>query len=617
MDNQTHRENFQFQAEMKQLLNLIIHSLYTHKEVFLRELVSNSSDALNKIRFQKLTNSKILNPDEELSIKITINKDDNSFTIEDTGIGMTKSDLINQIGNIASSGTLKFLQELKEQNKSFDGNLIGQFGVGFYSVFMVTDEVTLETRSAENNSTAFRWISRGEDTYEIEECDRETKGTKILFKFKDDYKYLADVEEIKSILMKYSNFVDFPIYVNDEKVNVVQAIWQKKKDEVTNEELNEFYKFISNDWEEPFSHLHLSLEGTLNFKALLFIPKTAPQFLFQELKEKSLHLYSNKVFIQDDAKELLPEYLHFVKGVVDTEDLPLNVSREVTQASPVMAKINSVLTSKILDYLTSLANDESDKYSEFYKNFGSLFKSGINSDFKNREKIIELLRFESSKTESGKLTSFNSYVSAMKTDQNEIFYIAGDSREKIERNPNLEYFIKNDIEVLYLIDPVDVFVIPYIFEYSEKKIVSIEKAEIKSEESTPEEETLKTQNHIPLLEKFKELLGEKVEDIIVSKRLINYPVTLVSGKNSLDPQYEKMMQMMNKDFQSSKKILEINPNHQIIKNLNKFLLSDGNNEIITDTINQLYESALLIDGVLSNPNDFVQRMFKFIEKTTN
>lgn len=613
----TKRENYLFQAEMKQLLNLIIHSLYTHKEVFLRELVSNSSDALNKIRFQKLTKSDIINPDEELAIRINVNKDEASFSIEDNGIGMTKSDLINQIGNIASSGTLKFLQELKDQNKTFDGQLIGQFGVGFYSVFMVTDEVMIETRASLVDSLAYRWISKGEDSFEIEEINKSSKGTKISFKFKDDFKDLANPEAIKSILMKYSNFVDFPIYVNNEKVNIVQAVWQKKKEDVTTEELNEFYKFISNDWDEPFGHLHLSLEGTLNFKALLFIPKTAPQFLFQELKEKTLHLYSNKVFIQDDAKELLPDYLRFIKGVVDSEDLPLNVSREVTQSSPIMAKINSVLTSKILDYLDNLSKEESEKYSDFYKNFGSLFKSGVNSDFKNREKIIELMRFESSKTESGKFTSFNSYVSAMKTDQKEIYYVAGDNRDKIERNPNLEYFLKNGIEVLYLLDPVDVFVIPYIYEYSEKQIISIDKAEIDFSEETPEKDSTEIESQSKLIDKFKEVIGDKVEDIVFSKRLVKFPVTLISGKNSLDPQYEKMMQMINKDFQTSKKILEINPNHPIIKNLITICSKDNADLQYKDVIVQLYESALLIDGSLTNPSEFIQRMYHFMEKSTN
>ncbi|OGU60320.1 MAG: molecular chaperone HtpG [Ignavibacteria bacterium GWF2_33_9] len=616
MTESNHSEKYQFQAEMKQLLNLIIHSLYSHKEVFLRELVSNASDALNKVRFLKLTKPDILNPDDELAIKINVNFDENTFSIEDSGIGMSHDDLINQIGNIASSGTLKFLNELKEKNKSFDGNLIGQFGVGFYSVFMVTDEVTLETRLADSTSHGLQWISTGEDTYIINEIDKPSKGTKISFKFKEELKHFADVSEIKQILQKYSNFVDFPIYVNDEKVNVVQAVWQKKKDSLTDEEMNEFYKFISNDFEEPMGHLHLAIEGNVNFKALLFIPKTAPQFLFQEIKEKTLHLYTNKIFIQDDAKELLPDYLHFVKGVVDTEDLPLNVSREITQNSPVMAKINTVLTSKILDYLENLASEDKEKYETFYRNFGSLLKSGVNTDFKNREKIIELMRFESSKTEAGNYTSFNSYVSSMRAEQEEIFYLAGDSREKIERNPNLEYFIKNDIEVLFMIDPMDVFVIPYIFDYSGKKILSIEKAEIKLEESSSEEKTEDNQNSFSLIEKFKSVVGEQVEDIVFSKRLVNYPVSLVAGKSSMDPQYEKMMQMLNKDFQSSKKILEINPVHPIIKNLISNLNNTEHSEEVEDTIHQLYESALLIDGGLTNPTDFVQRLYKIIEKMT-
>ena len=332
------KQEYEYRAEMKQLLSLIIHSLYTNPEIFLRELVSNASDALNKIRFRRLTDSNVLSPEAELTIKISANKDENTFSIEDTGIGMTLEDLTDRLGTIASSGTLEFLTNLKNEGKAFDANMIGRFGVGFYSVFMVTDEITVETRHANPDSKAYRWTSSGEDKFSIEEIEKDGRGTKITFKLKDDYKDFYEPYRINNVLKKYSNFVDFPIYVNDEKVNTVTALWHMKKDDIAEEELKDFYKFISNDYQDPLGHLHFSIEGNVNFKALLYIPQTAPQFLFRDTLDKNIQLYSSRIFIQDDCKELLPDYLAFVKGVVDTEDLPLNVSREVTQNSPLMAK---------------------------------------------------------------------------------------------------------------------------------------------------------------------------------------------------------------------------------------------------------------------------------------
>lgn len=612
------KQEFEFKAEMKQLLNLIIHSLYTHPEVFLRELVSNSSDALNKVRFKKVTNTEIISPDSELRINILVNKEQKSFSIEDTGIGMTQEELINQLGVVASSGTLNFLKQVKESGKSIDENMIGQFGVGFYSVFMVTDEVSVETRSAEPFSKSYKWVSNGESSYTIEETEKDTRGTKISFKFKDEFADFADDYKIKNILQKYSNFVEFPIFVNNERANTIEAIWHKKKDDIKIEEINEFYKFISNDFQEPLGYLHLNIEGNINFKSLLFIPQIAPANLFRDFQDKSVHLYSNKILIREDSTDLIPEYLRFLRGVVDTEDLPLNVSREVTQNSPIMAKIRNVITSKVLALLDEWADKENDKYNKFFEQFGSLFKTGLNSDFTNKDKITELIRFESSKSAKSEFRSLNSYVVSMKPEQNEIYYATGNSREQLERNPNLEYFIKNDIEVLYFTDPVDLFVMPYLFEYDGKKIISIEKAELNIDKKTDEKvESLSKESSDDLIIEFKNVLGDKVEDVLVSKRLVDSPASVVVGKEGLDPQMEKMMKMMDKDFSASKRILEINTSHQLIKNLSSLNISKTNSELLKNCITQIYEGAMLIDGNLNNTTDFVNRMAELMTIATN
>ncbi|MBI5324114.1 MAG: molecular chaperone HtpG [Ignavibacteriae bacterium] len=614
-ENQIKNNQYEYKAEMKQLLHLIVHSLYTHPEVFLRELISNSSDALNKIRFRRLTDSNILEPDSELKINIEVDEKENTFSITDTGIGMTKDDLISRIGTIASSGTLEFLKSIKEENKSLDANLIGQFGVGFYSVFMVTDEINIETTYADINSKTLLWKSLDEDKFSIDEIEQKPRGTRIYFKLKDEFKEYAAALKIKNVLKKYSNFVDFPVYVNGEKVNIVSALWHRKKDEVKEEELNDFYTFISNDSNPPLGHLLLNIEGILNFKALIYIPGTAAPTLFQDALDKSLQLYSNRIFIQDNCKELLPDYLKFVKGIVDTDELPLNVSREVTQSSPVISKIKNVLVSKILGQLEDWAENDKSKYDKFYNNFGSLLKTGINSDFTHKDKLIELLRFETSLKSSGEKVSLKEYVQRMAENQKEIYYIMGDHRNFIEMNPNLEYFRKNEIEVIYLTDPVDVFTIPYIFEYDKKPLKSIEKADIDINKNDDLNSSTENQNN-NILEQFKKVLSDKVEDVIESKRLVDSPVTLVVGKQGFDPQVEKMMQYIDKNFTHSKRILEVNVSHSIIKNLTGLLIEDKNIELINNSILQLFEGALLLEGKLSSPNEFVKRMNEFIDLST-
>lgn len=598
----TKAQEFEYKAEMKQMLHLIIHSLYTNKEIFLRELISNASDALNKIRFRMLTDKDVLDANADLKIKIEVNKEEHTLSVIDSGIGMTHEDLVERIGTVASSGTLEFVKQMQQQGKQLNAEMIGQFGVGFYSVFMVTDEVLLETRAADSDSKGYLWKSDGGGKYTIEEIEKSDRGTKITFKLKEDAWEFAEDYRIKHIIKKYSNFVDFPVYVGEEKVNTVEALWHRPKDDIKEDELNEFFKFVSNDFQDPAAHLQLNIEGAVNFKALLFIPESAPMSFFRNPDDfDSIHLYSNKIFIQDNCKELLPEYLRFIKGVVDTEDLPLNVSREVTQSSPVMVKIKNTLTSKILAFLKEMAEKEPEKFEKFNSNFGLLFKSGVNSDFTNRDKIIELLRFESTKTEKGKSTSLKDYTGRMGEKQKEIYFISGDHRESLEKNPKLEYFKKNDIEVLLLSEPIDVFIVPGINEYDKKPLKSIDKADLDlSSDEKDEKEELNEDLAKSLIDVFKETLGDKVEDVVASKRLVDSAVTLVSGKDGMDAQMEKMMKMMNKDFSGSKRILEVNMKHGVIKNLSRLNLASSTDPLLRKTILQLYESAELLEGNLNH-----------------
>jgi molecular chaperone HtpG len=607
-------QTFEYKAEMKQLLQLIIHSLYTHPEVFLRELVSNASDALNKVRYLQLTDENILDRNKELQITIEVDSKAKTFAIHDNGIGMTREDLTENIGTVARSGTLEFLKKMREQNKDVS-DLIGQFGVGFYSVFMVADEVIIETRHAAKDSQGLRWISTGEGTFTIEEIPKETRGTTVSFKFKDSSQEFAEDYKIKQVIKKYSNFADFPIFVGKDKVNTVEALWRKAESEVKDEERNEFYKFMTNDYEDPLSHLHLSIEGAgAEFKALLFIPRKAPFELIRTHQHKTIQLYAKKIMIMEDCKELLPDYLQFVRGVVDTSDLPLNVSREVVQASPAMIKIRGALTAKILQWLQKMANKDVEKYLLFYKTFGPLFKMGTSSDFDNREKLIELLRFESSTRKSGEMTSFREYVSRMKDGQKDIYYFAGDSRAQAEGSPNLEYFRKHELEVLFLLEPVDVFIMPSIGEYDKKPLKAIDKEDIELE--APQEKKEEDNLSKSLVGLFKETLKDKVEDVKISKRLVDSAVTLVTGDKGMDRQMERMMKMMGHEVPEAKRIMEVNVEHPLVRNLSRRYLADPGDNLLKKCIVQLYESAQLIDGELPSRPEYVRRMMEIMEEAT-
>ena len=610
-------ETFEFRAEMKQLLHLIIHSLYTHEEIFLRELISNGSDALNKIRFQMLTDREVVDPDAEQKLDITLDKEANTLTISDSGVGMSREDLMKRIGTVASSGTLDFVTEMKKAGGPVDAQMIGQFGVGFYSAFMVADTITIETRHSNLDSVGLRWKSDGSGSYTIEEIERAQRGTTITLALKEDKTEFAEPWRIKQIIKKYSNFVDFPIFVDGEEVNTVDALWHKSKSDITDEQLSEFYKFVSNDYEEPLGHLQVNVEGRVSFKSMLFIPKKAPKNLYQDEYQFGVHLYSSKVFIQDDAKNLLPEWARFIKGVVDTEDLPLNVSREVTQNSPVFGKIKTILTGKILSMLKEWSVEESDRFKTFSKEFGMLFKSGLSSDFENRDAMIELIRFESSVKEDGELVSLDQYVDRMKEGQKEIYFVLAESRKASELNPNLEYFAANDLEVLLMVEPVDAFIVPGIPKYKDHELKSVETADLdlkknkKTEKGAPSKTDTKK-----ILERFKSVLGDQIEDVKSSDRLVDSAATLVVGKAGMDSQMERMMKMMDENFEGAKKVLEINLQHPLIKNLISLRKDETNDSLIDSAINQIFDGALLADGSLASPREFVRRMTELMVQAT-
>ncbi|MFH0754932.1 MAG: molecular chaperone HtpG [Candidatus Omnitrophota bacterium] len=613
MEGKSPVEKMEYKAEMKQLLQLIIHSLYTHPEVFLRELISNASDALNKARYRELTDDTILDKGKELEIRIAVDSKEKTFSIQDNGIGMTREDLTENIGTVARSGTLEFLNKMKEEGKNV-GDMIGQFGVGFYAVFMVANEVTIETRHANSDSLGYRWVSTGEGTYTIETIERNERGTKITFKLKETANDFAEDYHVKQVIKKYSNFADFPIFVGDDKINTVEALWRKNENEIKDEDRNAFYKFITNDFEDPLGALHLSVESAgAEFKALLFIPKKAPFELIRSNQHKTLQLYTKKIMIMDDCKELLPEYLQFVRGVVDTSDLPLNVSREVVQASAVMSKIKAALTTKILQWLQRMANKGSAEYLGFYKSFGPIFKMGINSDFANREKLIDLLRFENSLQDAGEMTSLKDYVARMREGQKEIYYLAGESRQQAEGNPNLEYFKKHSIEVLFLVEPVDIYMVPFIGEYDKKPLKAIDKDDIELENAPKKDEDDLSRS---LMGFVKETLKDQVEDVKVSRRLVDSAVSLVSGSKGMDRQMERMMKIMGQDVEQSKRIMEVNIDHPIIQNLSRRYLANAADEFVKKCIIQLYESAQLMDGELPSKTDYVKRMIQIMEEAT-
>ncbi len=621
---QTHK--YEFKAEVKQLLDILVHSLYTSREIFLRELISNASDALDKIRFESTRGTEIADKDLPLEIKIDFDEKKKLITVSDTGIGMTQDELIKNIGTIAKSGSAEFLKQLSE-DKSDANNIIGKFGVGFYSVFMVADKVVIKTKSFIEDSPALEWISDGLGSFEINPVDEKiSRGTIIEIHLKEDAKDYADKYRLETVIKKHSNFISFPIYLGVEKINTISALWREPKTNIKKEQYNEFYKFLTYD-EEPMDTIHVSVDAPIQFNALMFIPKKNFDFFGYNREDYGLDLYVRRVLIQHKNKDLLPEYLSFVKGVVDSEDLPLNISRETLQENVIFHKIASSVTSQVLSYLIKKAKDEPEKYAEFWKEHGRIFKMGY-SDFTNMDKFTQLLRFNSSFNEDAKeLISLEEYASRLKDGQKEIFYAFGINREAVALDPHLEIFKKKGIEVLYLFDPVDEFVFNSIRKFKDFEFKSVDSVDLgkieKFEDTVKEEDTVekldkKDEKHFDsLLADMKKILGERVTDVKVSNRLNESPACLVNPDDTMTASMQRLLRMTNKEMTAQKKLLEINKNHKLIRNLLKIFIQNSKDEYITNVTEQLFESALLLEGNLDDPHKLVNRLNKMLEQSSD
>jgi len=605
-----------FKAEVKQVLDIVVNSLYTDKEVFIRELVSNASDALEKLRHLQLTEKDIFDENLPLEIAITTNEQENTITIEDHGIGMTEKDLVDNLGTIAHSDSKAFLKALDEGSEVSE-NLIGQFGVGFYSSFMVAKSVEVYTHYWQKDGKHLLWKSSGSGNYEIDEVNGVRRGTKILVHLKDEHKEFSNPDRVKSVLNEYSSFVQFPIKLNGEQVNKIQAIWMRNKNEIKEDEYTEFYKFQANAFDEPRYTLHFSSEAPLEINSLLFVPKESPEKWGFGRIDPGVSLYCKKILIDSRPKDLLPEWLRFLKGVIDSSDLPLNISRETMQDSSLAKKIGQVVTNRFLKFLDEKSKKEVDKYEEFYNEFGIFIKEGIASDFSYRDQLLKLLRLESSYTEKGKFTSFEDYASRMKDGQKEIYYLYAPSREDIEGGPYYELFKAKNIELLYLYEPIDEFVMTAIRKFDDKDLVSADNSDINLGDITPDKgnEVLSDEDAKGLCEWIKENLGEKVKEVGVSKRLVDSPVIALNADKFINPSVRRMMKAMKQEVDSKNSInLEINPGHELIKNLNK--LKSSNSDLAKLVTDQIYDNALLTSGLLDDTREMVGRVYKILEKVS-
>ena len=615
-----------FQTEVSQLLNLIIHSLYSHKEIFLRELISNASDALDKLRYLTLTNDdfKSLNFDPKVSMEF-VDGDNPTLTITDTGIGMSKKELENNLGTIARSGTKNFLSKMSGDAQK-DAQLIGQFGVGFYSSFMVADHVDVVSRKA-GNKEAWKWSSDGKSGFEIVKDVKKDNGTVITLYLNDEGKEFANRWQIENLVKKYSDHIDFPIFLtypdieyDDEgkeksrssktdQINNAKAFWTRSPKEVKKKEYKEFYKSLSNDMDDPFEWIHYRAEGSLEYTILFFIPSKASPDIYRADYQSGVKLYVNRVFITDDDKELLPPWMRFVKGIIDSSDLPLNVSREILQQNRVMANIRSNSVKKVLDKLQTVAKNK-EKFAEFYEQYGRLIKEGVYQDFEHKDALTDLLRYESTKEDG--LVSLKEYVDRMKDDQKSIYYITGQNQISLRNSPLLEMYEKKGIEVLILDDEIDEIVISSVPKYDEKELKSVNRSgaadDFSEDKDKNKEEALK-----PVLKKIKKILGDRVKDVKVSSRLSDSPSCVVVDENDPTAQMQEMMRSMGQaELPDVKPILEVNPNHKIIKKLKDKIKQKSFNDIAF----LLYEQALIQEGVkLDNPAEFTERLNKVIVET--
>ena len=611
-------ETRKFKAEVKQVLDIVVNSLYTHREIFVRELVSNSFDALEKMRYEALTNKKYSDKDAPFEIKIETDKDNHSITVTDTGVGMTHDELVNNLGTIARSGTLEYVKNIADKEE-ITREMIGKFGVGFYSAFMVAREVRVKTKSSIPSEKGYEWISDGIGQYKIIEAENLPRGTSVTLMLKEDAYEFENPENIKSIIKKYSNFVSFPIFINGERVNTVQAIWLKSSSELTENEYKEFFKFISNSEEEPFYRLHLTSDAPIQLASILYIPSiNIEKFGFMKLKP-SVNLYCKKILLQQHAENLMPEYMRFVSGVVDSADLSLNISRETIQDNLVFRKLSKFLAKRVFRFLAEQAKKDKGKYNKFWDTFGIYIKEGIITDFENRKELTNLLMFSSSKKEKDEFVSFEEYVAQLKDNRKAIYYLSGVSREEIERGPYIETFKKRDIEVLYLFDPVDDFVMTTLGEYEGRKLVSADSADIDLPPVEEKEKTAESVLSSKELENFnswvKETLKDKVTDVRESKRILDRPAIIVNPDTGITTSMRRVMKAAGKDYIGvGSHILEINHHHPLILMIKK--LRDGKTDkgFLQSCMEQIYDNALTEAGLMDNPRTMVERIYKIMER---
>jgi molecular chaperone HtpG len=604
---------YPFKAETRQLLDILIHSLYTEREIFLRELISNASDALTRVDFEILTNRDVLDAGAELSIRISADPEEHTLTITDTGIGMTAEELVENLGTIAHSGARAFIEAAREGRTNLT-DIIGQFGVGFYSAFMVAEWIRVTSRSFLPEAQAASWYSTGADTYTVGPAEKAERGTTVTIQLKEDAAEFAQEARLREVIRRHSDFIPFPIYVGDDKeqANRQTALWRQNPRQVEKDAYDEFYKQLTLDFEAPLAHAHMAVDAPVQMYSLLFIPASPERGLFSLRKENGLKLYSRKVMIQEYSKDLLPEYLQFVQGVVDSEDLPLNVSRESVQSNRVMVQLRKLVTSKVVDMLSLVAKERPDDYRRFWEAFSQYIKQGVAMEQVEPESLYPLLRFRTN-THPEDWTSLLDYTGRMPEGQPAIYYLMGDDVRSIVYSPHLDVVRRHGYEVLLLTDPVDAFMLIRLNQYGDHPLANIATAELKlpEEEAQPAEgEPAEEQDFKPLVDRFKRHLGERVSEVRTTGRLTDSPARLVDPEGSLNQEMQRVYRLLNKDYEAPKKVLEINPGHPILARLNAL---PEDSPVAHLVVEQIYDDALLIEGLHPDPASMISRIQKLME----
>jgi molecular chaperone HtpG len=599
-----------FKAETQQLLNILIHSLYTEREIFLRELISNASDALARMDFVMLTDRDVHDPEVPLEIRIRTDQDEDMLIIEDTGIGMTREELVDNLGTIARSGAKAFVEAASKEDQNIS-DIIGQFGVGFYSAFMVAEWIRVVSRSYRPDAEATAWYATGEDTYKLELADREKRGTEVRIKLKEDAKEFLDESRLRQVIKRHSDFIQYPIYLEDakESINRQTALWRQNPLKTEEDAYHEFYKQLTLDFTEPLTYSHMVVDAPAQMYAVLFVPQDPKNLVFSPRKDPGLKLYARKVLIQEFSTDLLPQYLNFMDGVVDSEDLPLNVSRESVQSNRIMALLKRLVTGKAFEMLEELGEEQPEKYVQFWETYGEYLKEGVAIEQDEPEQLFHLLRFHTSKDLTG-WSSLDDLLERSDGDQEEIYYFLGDDPSAVRYSPHMDAFRKADIEVLVLTDPVDSFMLMRLKEYEGHLLVNVADAELpEKEEPTEEKEALDEDTVSDLVSRFKAVLGDKVSDVRTTDRLSNSPARLVDPEGAPDQSMQRVYQMMDKKFELPKKVLELNPHHAIMSRLASLPEDDSRFNLIAQ---QVYENTLLIEGLHPDPVSMVGRIQELI-----